>query len=168
MAWPGRPELWRDQIGATRREYAACANAIAAFEPVTMVCSGARAAASARSALTAGIEIIELPLDDAWLRDSGPVFVLDGNGRRAGVHFRFNAWGRKFPNWACNEAAGGLLARRYGERSYEAPMVLEGGSIAVDGAGALVTTEQCLLNPNRNPQLSREQLEAMLGEFLGV
>ena len=107
MAWPGRPELWRDQIGDARREYAACANAIAAFEPVTMVCAGAAAAASARSALTAAIEIISLPLEDAWLRDSGPLFVVDGNGRRAGVHFRFNARGGKFASWGRDEAAGG-------------------------------------------------------------
>jgi len=168
MAWPGRPELWRDRIGDARREYAACANAIAAFEPVTMLCADADAAPSARSALTAAIEIVELPLDDAWLRDSGPMFVLDRGGSRAGVHFRFNAWGGKFSAWARDEAARRLLADRYGDCSYEAPFVLEGGSIAVDGTSTLVTTEQCLLNPNRNPQLSRERLESLLQEFLGV
>jgi agmatine deiminase len=168
MAWPGRPQLWRDRIGDARREYAACANAIAAFEPVTMVCADAAAAAGARSALSAEVEIIRLPLDDAWLRDSGPLFVLDRDGHRAGVHFRFNAWGGKSPDWHRDEAAGAVLADRHAERRYDAPFVLEGGSIGVDGAGTLVTTEQCLLNPNRNPRLSRAQIESLLGEFLGV
>jgi agmatine deiminase len=84
------------------------------------------------------------------------------------VHFRFNAWGEKFAPWDRDAAVGGLLAKSLGDHVYEAPLVLEGGSILVDGTGLLLTTEQCLLHPNRNPSLSREDIERQLRDFLGV
>jgi agmatine deiminase len=168
MAWPTRRELWADQLAQAKSDYAATANAIAAFEPLTMVCGTAPEAEEARAALTGDVEIIELPIDDSWLRDSGPIFVLNGNGKRAGVHFGFNSWGEKFAPWDADAAVGGLLVDRLGDRRYEAPFVLEGGSVAVDGEGTLLTTEECLLNPNRNPQLSRDEIEHALREYLGV
>jgi agmatine deiminase len=168
MAWPCRRELWGDQLEAAKAEYAACANAIAAFEPVTMVCAGPDDVAEARAALAGPVDLIELPIDDSWLRDSGPVFVTGSDGRRAAVHFRFNAWGEKFAPWDRDAAVGARLAGYLGARVYAAPIVLEGGAIAVDGAGALVTTEQCLLNPNRNPGVPREELEDQLRDYLGV
>ena len=96
MGWPCRRELWGDQLEQAKADYAATANAVAAFEPLTMVCADAQDAAEARAALTGDVEVVELPIDDSWLRDSGPIFVLDGEGRRAGVHFGFNSWGEKF------------------------------------------------------------------------
>jgi agmatine deiminase len=168
MAWPCRIELWGAQLERARREYVATANAVAAFEPVTMVCASEEHAAQARAALAGEVEIVVLPIDDSWLRDSGPIFVLDGDGRRAGVHFRFNAWGEKFPPWDKDAAVGGMLIERLGDPEYDAPFVLEGGAINVDGEGTLLTTEQCLLNPNRNPSLSREQIEQGLRDHLGV
>jgi agmatine deiminase len=168
MAWPCRRELWGDQLADAKQQYADVANAVAAFEPVTMVCADARDAEQARAALTGAVEIAEIPIDDSWLRDNGPIFVVDGNGGRAGVHFGFNAWGGKFTPWDRDVAAGGALVDRLGDRRYEAPFVLEGGSIAVDGDGALITTEECLLNPNRNPELDREQIEQGLRDYLGV
>ncbi len=166
MAWPCRRELWGEQIAAAKQEYAAVANAIAAFEPVTMVCASPADAAEARAALSAACEIVELPIDDSWLRDSGPVFVT-GDGRRAGVHFGFNAWGEKFTPYDKDAAVGARLVELLGDDVIRAPLVLEGGSIAVDGAGTLLTTEQCLLHPNRNPQLSRADIEHALLDALG-
>ena len=169
MAWPRRKELWGSEMGAAKHEYATTANAIAAFEPLTMVCADAGDAAQARAALTRdNTEIIEIEIDDSWVRDSGPIFVLAPDGARIGVHFGFNAWGEKFSPWAADEAAGGILAARYGDRTVDVPLVLEGGSIAVDGAGTLVTTEQCLLHPSRNPSLDREAIEGHLRDQLGV
>jgi agmatine deiminase len=168
MAWPCRRELWGEHLAAAKEEYAATANAIAAFEALTMVCATARDAAEARAALTADAEVVELAIDDSWLRDCGPIFVVDGDGRRAGVHFGFNAWGEKFAPWDRDAAVGRLLVDRLGDRRYDAPFVLEGGSIAVDGEGTLITTEECLLNPNRNPAMSREQIEAGLRDYLGI
>lgn len=169
MAWPRRRALWGDQIGQAKQEYAQTANAIAAFEPLTMVCADAGDAAEARAVLTQdNTEIVEIAIDDSWVRDSGPIFVLTPDGARVGVHFAFNAWGEKFTPWAADEAAGGALAERYGDRVVDVPLVLEGGSIAVDGQGTLVTTEQCLLHPSRNPACSREDIEVHLRAQLGV
>ena len=168
MAWPTRPDLWGDQLEAAREEYAATANAIVAFEPLTMVCANAEEAAQACAALTTTAEVVELPIDDSWLRDSGPIFVVDGDGRRAGVHFGFNSWGGKFTPWDRDAAVGGLLVEHVGDNCYKAPFVLEGGAIAVDGEGTLLTTEECLLNPNRNPGMSREEIEAGLRDHLGA
>jgi agmatine deiminase len=168
MAWPTRSDLWGDQLQAARDDYAATANAIAAFEPLTMVCASAGEAAQARAALTAAAEVVELPIDDSWLRDCGPIFVVDRDGRRAGVHFGFNSWGRKFEPWDRDAAVGSLLVEHVGDRCYRAPFVLEGGAVAVDGDGTLLTTEQCLLNPNRNPGMSRQEIEAGLRDHLGV
>jgi agmatine deiminase len=168
MAWPCRRELWGDQLGPAKREYAAVANAVAAFEPLTMVCGSSEDAAEARAALTGRTEVVELPIDDSWLRDSGPIFVLAGDGQRAGVHFGFNGWGGKFTGWDLDAAIGGRLVDLLGDRRYTAPFVLEGGSVAVDGERTLLTTEQCLLHPNRNPTMTREQLDQGLRDYLGA
>ncbi|MDX6664063.1 MAG: agmatine deiminase [Solirubrobacteraceae bacterium] len=168
MAWPCRTELWEGLLDEARGEHAGVANAVAAFEPVTMVANPGEQAAQARAACGAGVEVLELPIDDSWLRDSGPIFVAGDGGERVGVHFRFNAWGGRFTPFDSDEAAGGELARRYGDAVVDVPFVLEGGSIGVDGAGTLITTEECLLHPNRNPSMSRDEIEAGLCEHLGV
>ena len=147
MGWPCRLELWGETIEQARADYAAVANAIAAFEPVTMIANPGEDPARARAACGEGVEIVELPLDDSWLRDCGPIYVYGDDGRRVAVHFRFNAWGEKFPPWDRDAAVGGLIAERLGDEVRPAPIVLEGGSILTDGAGTLLTTEQCLLNP---------------------
>jgi agmatine deiminase len=168
MAWPCRRELWGDQLQAAMEQYAGVANAVAAFEPVTMVCANEADAAQARAALTGAVQVVQEPIDDSWVRDNGPIFVLDGDGRRAGVHFGFNAWGGKFEGYDHDAAIGAALVDRLGDRRYEAPFVLEGGSVGVDGEGTLITTEECLLNPNRNPELDRELIEQGLRDYLGA
>jgi agmatine deiminase len=171
MAWPCRRELWGGQLSAAKAESAGVANAVAAFEPVTMVARDAADAAEARAALAAGVEILQAPVDDSWLRDSGPIFVVDHHhepSRRVGVHFGFNAWGQKFEGYESDQAIGTLLAEHVGSEVVRAPLILEGGSIAVDGTGVLLTTEQCLLHPNRNPALSRDEIEQHLEDYLGV
>ena len=114
------------------------------------------------------MEIVELGLDDSWLRDCGPIYVLDDDGARVAVHWGFNAWGEKFPPWDQDAAVGALIATRLGDRVVSSEMVLEGGSILTDGEGTLLTTEQCLLNPNRNPSMSQAQIETELSARLGV
>jgi agmatine deiminase len=171
MAWPCRRELWGGQLGAAKGESAGVANAVAAFEPVTMVARDAADVAEARAALDGNVEVVQLAVDDSWLRDSGPIFVVDHveePSTRVGVHFGFNSWGDKFEGYENDQAIGGLLARRVGADVVRAPLVLEGGSIAVDGTGVLLTTEQCLLHPNRNPSLDRGEIEQHLKDYLGV
>ena len=168
MAWPCRAELWEDLMTAAKAEFSAVANAIAEFEPVIMVASSPADAGEARAALSRRVEVVQIPLDDSWTRDNGPIFCLDDQGRRAGVHFCFNAWGGKYAGWDRDQQAGGVLAEWYGDRVYHAPVVLEGGSVIIDSAGRLVTTEQCLLHPNRNPHLSRADIESTLRNYLGA
>lgn len=168
MGWPCRAELWGETMEQARADYAAVANAVAAFEPVTMIANPGGDAALARAACGAGVEIAELALDDSWLRDCGPIYTLGGDGTRVPVHFAFNAWGEKFPPWDHDAVVGRLIAERLRDRVVESSLVLEGGSILTDGQGTLLTTEQCLLNPNRNPSWSREQIESELRDRLGV
>jgi agmatine deiminase len=168
MGWPCRHELWGETLQQARLDYVAVADTIAQFEPVTMIANPGEDAAEARRRCGQGVEVVELPLDDSWLRDCGPIYVRREDGRRLAVHFGFNAWGEKFPPWDHDAAVGALIAEQLGDAVQEAQMILEGGSIITDGAGTLITTEQCLLNPNRNPSLSREQIEAELAERLGV
>jgi agmatine deiminase len=168
MCWPARAELWNGLQAQAEADYAAVANAIAAFEPVLMAAHPAQAAA-ARAALTAAVEVVPIPIDDSWARDSGPIFVTDAEGRRAGLDFGFNGWGEKFPPWDDDARYAERVLAHLGEDRIDATdLVLEGGSIAVDGEGTLVTTEQCLLHPSRNPSRSWEEIEAVLRERLGV
>ncbi len=167
MAWPTREDLWSGVLDEAKEEYAQVARAIAAFEPVTMVAPPSHGTeAQARCGGT--VTVIELPLDDSWFRDSAPLFVLDGDGNRAGVDFRFNAWGGKHHPYDADDRISRLLLEHLGVERIHSEMTLEGGSITVDGEGTLITTEQCLLHPNRNPGMDRDAIEAELTSRLGV
>lgn len=167
MAWPSRSELWGDQLTAAKRDYAAVASAISRFEPVLMVCSPGHAA-EVRDLAPAGVTPIEIPINDSWSRDSGPAFVLGDQGGHAVVGFGFNAWGNRWHPHDDDARLSERIADRLGLPFFRAPFVLEGGSFFVDGEGTLITTEQCLLNPNRNPDLDRGQIEQGLRDYLGV
>src|SRR6202012_1457545 len=119
-----------------RADYATVANAIAAFEPVTMIANAGADAADARAACTGNVEIVELALDDSWLRDCGPIYVVEDDGSsRTAVHFGFNAWGEKFPPGDRDAPVGRLIAEHLGDPVIDGGMILEGGSIHTDGAG---------------------------------
>ncbi|HEU4701663.1 MAG TPA: agmatine deiminase family protein [Conexibacter sp.] len=169
IAWPAREAAWRGAtIEQARDAHAQVAAAVAAFEPVTLVVDPAHAADARRRATAENVELFEAPLDDSWLRDSGPLIVTGPAGRRAGIDFRFNAWGEAFAPYDKDAAIAERLLEHLGIERFASPLVLEGGSIAVDGTGRLVTTEQCLLNVNRNPLLDRAEIEAELRAHLGV
>jgi agmatine deiminase len=167
MAWPCRESLWADGLDAARGAYAAVARAIAGFEPVTML-ANPNELAEAEARCGAAVTCQAMPLDDSWMRDSGPSFVIDGRGGLAGVDWRFNAWGGKFHPHDQDALVAGRLLERLAVRRYAAPLVLEGGSIHVDGEGTLLTSEECLLHPNRNPDLDRAAIEDLLRRYLGV
>jgi len=171
MAWPERPDNWRLGAKPAQKAYAAVAEAINASEPVTVAVSDAQFE-HCRSLLSPSIRVVEIATDDAWIRDVGPTFVIDDNGGRRGVDWHFNAWGGLdgglyFP-WDRDERVARKVLEIEGADRYRAPIVLEGGSIHVDGEGTVLATEECLLNPNRNPSLSREQIEQVLFEHLGA
>lgn len=171
MTWPERPDVWRENAAPAQRDFVAVASAIARFEPVT-VCASRDQWEKARSALPSQVRVIELSSNDAWMRDHAPLFVIDDGGQMRGVDFIFNGYGGpEFgAYWPCDfddQIASKILEIERRDR-YRCEMVLEGGSIHIDGEGTLITTEECLLNSNRNPQLTRWQIEANLREFLGV
>jgi agmatine deiminase len=171
MAWPERPDNWRLGAKPAQRAFAAVATAIAASEPVTMAVSDAQFE-HCRVMLPPSIRAVKIATDDAWMRDIGPTFVVDDCGGMRGVDWRFNAWGGLdgglyFP-WDRDERVARKVLELEGAERYRAPLVLEGGSIHVDGQGTVLTTEECLLNPNRNPELSREQIERHLCAYLGA
>ncbi len=125
-----------------------------------------------RAMLSPSIRVLEISTDDAWMRDTGPTFVLDADGGRRGVDWRFNAWGGHdgglYCPWDRDDRVAAKVLELEGIDRYRAPIVLEGGAIHVDGEGTVLSTEQCLLNPNRNPDRSREQIERVLCDYLGA
>jgi agmatine deiminase len=171
IAWPERPDNWRLAARPAQQAFAAVAEAINVCEPVTVGVSDAQFD-HCRSVLSPSIRVVELSSDDAWMRDTGPTFLLGGDGGRRGVDWRFNAWGGLdgglyFPCDRDERVAAKVLEIE-GAGRYRAPLVLEGGSIHVDGEGTVMATEECLLNANRNPELTREQIERVLFEHLGA
>jgi len=167
MCWPARESMWEEHFAQAEEDYAAVANAIVAFEPVLMAVDP-RFAPNARRLCSGDVQIVELPLDDSWARDTGPIFVTHGENR-AGVTFAFNGWGGKFVPFAEDAQYATRILDHLGEDRRDAThLILEGGSITVDGEGTLITTEQCLFEEHRNPRLSREQIEAELREQLGA
>ena len=171
MAWPERPDNWRLGAKPAQEAYAEVAAAIAASEPVTMAVSDGQFE-NCRALLPPQVRVVEVSTDDAWIRDHGPTFVVDDKGERRGVDWRFNAWGGTngglyFP-WDRDERVAAKVLETEGADRYRAPVVLEGGAIHVDGEGTVLATEECLLNPNRNPELSKEQIERVLIAYLGA
>jgi agmatine deiminase len=171
MAWPERPDTWRDGAVPARAAFAAVARAIVASEPVTMAASP-EGLESASAAVGDACRVVELATDDAWMRDIGPTFVVDGAGHRGGVDWVFNAWGGYggglYTPWDRDDAAAAAILAFEGSQRFRAPLVLEGGAIHTDGAGTLITSEQCVLDPNRNPGRTRSEVEAIFAELLGV
>ena len=171
MLWPERPDNWRLGAKPAQHAYVALAAAIAGSEPVTVGVSAAQYV-NARRLLPPRVRVVELSSNDAWMRDVGPTFVVDDRGAMRGIDWQFNAWGGLdgglyFP-WDRDDAVAQKVLEIEGRDRYRAPLVLEGGAIHVDGQGTLITTEECLLNPNRNPHLSRVEIEALLGRYLAV
>jgi agmatine deiminase len=166
VSWPCRPPTFLGLIKKAEAEYMSVIEAISEFEPVTVL-SDPSTADDARAKVGEGTTVLQVDLDDSWIRDNGPIFVTSSNSGVAMVDFMFNAWGEKGP-YEKDDAVPAHLSRAFGAARYAAPMVLEGGSISVDGEGTLMTTEQCLLHPNRNPSMDRDAIEDVLKRFLGV
>lgn len=166
MLWPERPDNWRENAAPAQQTFARVAAAIAAFEPVTMGVSEGQLQ-RARAMLPAAVRVVELPSNDSWMRDCGPTFVTNGSTLRA-VDWDFNAWGGLYTDFSLDQQVARKVAEIEGAERYKAPLVMEGGSIHVDGQGTLLTTRECLLNENRNPQLTQAQIEQYLQDYLSV
>ena len=168
MAWPGNEAGYSGRFAEARQASARVARAIAQFEPVTILANDVDVA-GAQALCGAGVTVQDAPIDDGWFRDNGPSFVINAEGGLAGVNWGFNGWGCKpgIP-YERDARVTRLILEREGIACIDAPLILEGGSFHVDGEGTLITTEQCLLNPNRNPRLSRREIEVHLENYLGV
>jgi agmatine deiminase len=167
MGWPCDDELWIGELEPVRREFTELVRTIAAFEPVELLVRDAEAERDAASRLTgANVRLHRVRYDDVWLRDSGPIFV-GREGRLRLVNWEFNGWGRKYDAAIDNEVPR-AIARILGTTTIDTGMVMEGGSIEVNGAGCVLTTRQCLLSPMRNPDLSSVEIEALLAAYLGT
>ena len=169
MCWPCRMEAWGGPDGLLRAKQAVAriARAISTFEPVIMAVRPTDAP-EVKLACAGKAEIFECPLDDSWARDIGPTFVIGQGPLPAAVQWHFNAWGGKYAPYADDAQFATRIGQRLQTSVYLAPLVCEGGAIHVDGEGTLLTTEQCLLNANRNPELTQQQVEERLALFTGA
>ena len=166
IGFPSHPELWVEDLAPAQAEVAAFARAVHAGgkgERVILVAANGEAANAARALVGDAAEVVVEPFGDIWLRDTGP--ILDG--ARVAQDFGFNGWGGKY-DLEGDADIGVRLAKRRNLAVERRNWVLEGGAIDGDGTGLVVTTEQCLLNPNRNPGLSRAEIEARLADDLGL
>jgi len=167
MAWPRRVALWEEHLAAAKEDYLKVAGAIARFEPVTLL-ADPKDVEEARRRCGDAINVVSMPLDDSWLRDSGPTFLVDPAGARAVAAFTFNAWGGKWQPHDQDAAVGGQVAALAGLPVHRSTLVIEGGGFLSDGEGTLITAETCVLNPNRNPGWTKAQADAELRAMLGV
>lgn len=172
LAWPAHGHLWQENLGPAQAEWTALALAIAedGGEALEVLVQDAAAEAAARAALAPVIGQVRfhrVPVGDIWLRDTAPIFVRDGGGALRAACFGFNGWGRKYllPD---DDRVAGRVAALSGVPRTDHAWILEGGSVEVDGEGTVLTTRQCLLNPNRNPGLSQGEIEAALADGLGA
>ena len=167
LCWPTRESLYGELMSAAEDAHAQVARAIAAYEPVSMIVNPGPAVARANELCGGRVEIVEMPIDDSWFRDSGPIYVTDGEDCVA-TDWVFNGWGTKYAPWDQDDQAARRWAQLAGHATKRVPMVLEGGSLTVDGEGTLITTVQCLMHPNRNPDLNKLDIEERLGDELGI
>jgi len=167
MAWPYRESLWRELLEPVKKDVAAVAQAIAEFEPVSMIAPPASAKEAAQ-ACGGKIAIVALPIDDCWTRDTGPTFLVNDKGECAGTAWGFNGWGGKYKPYADDARLAGRLLAELNLPAFEAPLVVEGGNLCADGEGALLTAESAVVNPNRRAGMQRDQAEEILGAYLGV
>jgi agmatine deiminase len=171
MIWPERSDNWRLGGKPAQAVFAQVAAAIVEFEPVTMMVS-ARMWQAAAAKLPASVRVVEVSTNDAWARDVGCSFLVNDAGELAGVDWPFNAWGGLekglyFP-WDLDDAVAAKMLRMERAKRYRAPKIIEGGAVHVDGEGTVLVTEACLLSGDRNPGATRQEMERVLKDYLGV
>jgi len=177
IAWPHRRATFLGEFAPIPGFFARFIEALAEWEPVKVIGTGASLAdARDRLAGIAGVELIDIPTNDSWLRDTGPVFLVPcgpaAPGQRRGgpqaVCWEWNAWGGKYPPWNLDAGVSRAIAGWLGMRIVAPGVVLEGGAIDTDGEGTLLVNHRCVVDPRRNPGLSREAMEQVLGQRLAV
>ncbi len=174
MSWPFDEEMWFDRLKEVRQEYSQLVRTLARFETVHLIVRDEEAETTARAHLSDvnNLKMHRIPLNDVWMRDNGPLFLVKskespiGSPHLSFVNWRFNAWGEKY-DWQLDNEVPLALASILDLPHFDAPYIMEGGSLEINGQGACITTEQCLLTPTRNPGLAKADLEKILYEYLG-
>lgn len=165
-AWPHDEPLWVGYLEAVRREFTDFLNTLAQYEHVSLIVADDESLKDAQSRLKGDISFHLIPHNDLWLRDSGPTFITK-SGQVAGINWIFNGWGNKYSCTLDNNIP--LEIKKINDLPlFSPPVVMEGGSLEVNGKGSLLTTRQCLLSPERNKELSEAQIEDILKDYLGV
>jgi agmatine deiminase len=171
MGFTSSSDIWGSELPGVQQDLMRIADAIAAFEPVSMLVESSAVGRAKRlrnqTASRARIELIEASLDDRWLRDTGPVFVVNAARQLQTVDFNFNGWGRK-QRYAKDAGVAAAIAQRVGVPTHKSGLTLEGGGLEVDGQGTAIVKESCVLNANRNPGLSKPAVESALRSTLGL
>ena len=167
MAFGASEAIWgRKLLPETRHSLALIANTIAKYEPVSLLVRDSERAL-AEKLVSGQVEMVVSPLNDLWIRDTGPTFVIDDQGHKAAVNFNFNGWGNKQEHKLDAKVAS-LVAKKAGVNVLNTSLIMEGGCIEVDGHGTAIITESCVLNKNRNPKVSKAQFEDLLMPLLGL
>ena len=171
MIWPEQSDTWPYGAKMAQAAYARVATAIAQSEPVTM-CVSAAQFSNARARLPENVRVVEMSTNDAWMRDSGPNFIINDKGQVRGVDWEFNSWGGLLGglrnHWELDADIAHKVLELENIDHYKAPIVAEGGALQCDGEGTLITTRQCLLNPNRKGARSDEEVDLALREYMNL
>lgn len=168
MAWPCHQETWgKIGLDRARKAYSRVAKAIAQYEPVRIIINK-EDRDSAQELGGHNIELITCAINDSWTRDTGPSFLINDAGELAGVDWLHNAWGGNYAKYDRDQKIAATILKQTKAHYFHAPLVMEGGSFHVDGEGTVLTSRECLLNRNRNPQLSQQQIEDYLCNYLGA
>ena len=171
LSWPHKRETWPDRFEPIPTVWARFVKTLAEFEPVHLLAGGAEVMAEARRLVgdTERVTFHDIAVNDVWMRDYGPMFLAAPKGLPPLlIDWQYNAWGGKYPPFDRDNEVPGRVAELTGRRRVAVDIVLEGGAIDTDGQGTLLTSEQCLLNENRNPQLSKTEIEQSLADFAGA
>jgi agmatine deiminase len=167
MAFGASKKVWgRKLLPEVQRNLANIALSIAEYEPVSMLVRQSDLA-TAKNLMGSKIDLVVCPLDDLWIRDTGPIFIVNEEGEKKAIDFNFNGWGEKQDYYNDGQVAA-FVAKHSGHTSYKSNLILEGGGIEVDGYGTAIITESCVINKNRNPGLSKAQCEEELKRNLGL
>jgi agmatine deiminase len=171
LAWPHKRESWPGKFEPIPLVYQKLVEALTPFEHINILAGEPLVMEQAQALIgeLPNVTLWAIPTDDAWIRDHGPTFLVGPPGQPpALVDWGYNAWGGKYPPFDLDDVVSQHIGRRQGRRIFEPGIILEGGAIEVNGRGTLLTTEQCLLNPNRNPQLGKAEVERYLREYVNV
>ena len=174
LTWPHNPETWPEQdMQQVETEFMGIIRPLAKNESVHILVNDEDMGNAVESTLNVNnvemknIFLHDIPTNDSWIRDYGPNFIIQSDGKVAANDWDFDSWGRKY-KWELDDLAGTVIAEESGLHHFKPEIVLEGGAIEVNGAGTCVTTESCILNPNRNNGISRDAMETVLKDYLGI